>query len=1067
MPDNETQPDTAGRRPAPIGDPTISVTGRLEPVDGYPIDPTGQTVTATADLSALADKTGAPTQAHPPSDLTSAMLVSDSGTSPDAAATRFQETPIALVRRPGWPAIPGYEILDEIGRGGMGVVYKARQLDLNRLVAIKMILGEGYERPEQLIRFKLEAEVMARVRHTNVVQVHDSGTCNGRPYLVLEWVDGGTLSAYVKEKPQPQRVAARTVELLARAIHATHCAGIVHRDLKPGNVLVVRAGAAASTLATGTMPSARSFSAVRSLSPGRRPDALSVSLTVDGQAVGLIPKISDFGLAKEIGTDTHRTRAGAVLGTPEYMAPEQAQGRLDEIGPGTDIFALGAILYQMLTGRTPFHAESVTEVMRRVVYEQPVSPRVHHPKLARDLETICLKCLEKAPARRYATADDLADDLDAFLDGRPIAARPTGKLERVWKWAARRPAVAALSAAVVLAFVLGFAGVTWQWRKTLAAERQVRAEKAVTDAVNHFVLDDLLATATPEKQLGRMITVDEVLQNASARIEGRFADQPEVASAVRLVLGNSYRKLGQLGQADRHLTAAIDLRREHFGDTHRDTLAAVSDRGLLLADRHSWDKAIPLLQRTADDARATLGPADPLTIETEERLALVLQQRGDTVKAEELFIDALATAQKALGRTDPLTLTVLNDYGIVLQGRNKLPEAEAAFREAAEQRARVLAPAHPATLESLHNLAVVLDAEGKWADAKKIYQQVLADKRRVLGEQHKDTLSAMNNLAELLTQHGEPDTALPLLEDAYEGFRKTLGPENPETLQTQNNLGHLAFVVGSKEKNRRDLLDRAENVCRAVLAIRRRTLPPDHPDLLQSINNLVTVLVFRGELEEAEPLAAGALTGLRNKKGPGDPDTLAAATNYAQLLNRRNRTAEAVKVCQTALADAEKAGMTEHPTAVKLLLVQANLASMGSPEEALVPAEKAVALARKVFGESDDQALRARFRLGQVLMKLKRLEDAQPHLRAAYDAYRAVNATDTRTFEAGDKLVACLYGLKRYADAETVLLANYELLQNAKGDTSAYIRGVVGQLVTVYEKWGKPEKAAEWREKLK
>ena len=204
---------------------------------------------------------------------------------------------------------------------------------------------------------------------------------------------------------------------------------------------------------------------------------LAVTLSVDGQPMGLVPKVTDFGLAKEMTSETRLTETGRILGTPEYMAPEQATGNHRAVGPSTDVYALGIILYQMLTGRTPFHDKTVVAIMRRVVEEEPKPPRAHQSKVPRDLETICLKCLQKDPARRYAAADALANDLDCFLDGRPIAARPIGNFERAWKWAQRRPAVAASTAAAALFFVLGFAGVTWQWRATVAAERQISARR--------------------------------------------------------------------------------------------------------------------------------------------------------------------------------------------------------------------------------------------------------------------------------------------------------------------------------------------------------------------------------------------------------------------------------------------------------------------------------------------------------------------------------------------------------------------------------------------------------------
>jgi serine/threonine protein kinase/Tfp pilus assembly protein PilF len=1049
MADSDAFPPTAdhSENDGPSG-PTIGVTMNQPPPILHPASGPG---------SATAPSPRDPWR-PPPSDATPPMT----DVPPEEAATRMQDRAAAAAfRAGGMPDIPGYEIIAEIGRGGMGVVYKARQLDLNRPVALKMIIGE-FHRPEQLIRFRLEAETAARVRHTNVVQVYDSGAWNGLPYLVLEWVDGGSLATYVKHNRQSPRAAARMISVLARALHATHCSGIIHRDLKPGNILVARTDGNAPTQ-TRT-----------AVSGATHAHGIGVTLAIDGQPVGLVPKVTDFGLAKEMTSDTHLTETGRALGTPEYMAPEQAEGRQREVGPPTDVYALGIILYQMLAGRTPFYdTGGAIEIMHRVVHEEPKPPRADDAKVPRDLQTICMKCLQKQPDKRYTTAAELADDLDAFLDKRPISARPTGKLERMWKWAARRPAVAALAAALVIALVGGVAGITVQWReavaqrdRAVAAEKQALTEKAVSDAENKFIVDDLLATATPEKQLGRKITVEDVLQNASARIDGRFTDQPQVAASLRLVLGNSYRKLGQFDPAKKHLAAAVDLRRRALGNDHRDTLAAESDRGLLLADVKNWDEALPLLRRVVTEARDKLGPSDLLTIEATERLALVLQQRGDNDESEKLFRETVELARGSLGADAPLTLTVLNDYGLVLLARNKLSEAEAAFREAAERREKALAPAHPETLESLNNLAAALDAEGKWVAAKDLYKQVLAEKKRVLGEQHVDTLYAMNNLAQLLDRHGETEEARVLLDEAYEGLRKTLGPENPSTLLVQNNLGMFSFLVGTRGE-RKELLDRSERILAAVLAIRRRVLPPDHPDTLQSENNLGVLLTRVNKLDDAEPLLKEALAGRRRVLGPADPDTLETATSYAQLLNRRQKTAEAIAVCKEGLTDAEKAGAAETPAAVRLLLVQVEFAARLNADQALAPAERAVLLSRKVFGENDDQYFRARNAIGSILLALKRPAEAEPHLRVVYDAFRVAGPGDQRTFAAAGRLGDCLIAMSKYGDAEPILIENYEVLQAGKQTPRRVVQAAGNRLVRLYDAWGKPDKAAEWREKVK
>ncbi len=325
-------------------------------------------------------------------------------------------------------AIPGYEILGELGRGGMGVVYRARQTALKRLVALKMILGGRHASLQEVARFRIEAEAAARLQHSNIVQIHEVAEHEGTPYLCLELVEGVGLDCRLAGQPQPSEQAAHLVETLARAMHYAHQQGIIHRDLKPGNILL---------------------------------------------AAGTVPKITDFGLAKLLDSDETQMTAGGIVGTPCYMAPEQAAGRGARVGPATDVYALGAILYELLTGRPPFEAATTAEVVYRVMHTEPLSPRRWRPRLSRDLETICLKCLRKEPSRRYASAEALAEDLRRFRTGEPIQARATPAWERAWKWVRRRPAVAVLLGGSVLAGAVA-GGLTAQWQQ---ADRQAHAKQ--------------------------------------------------------------------------------------------------------------------------------------------------------------------------------------------------------------------------------------------------------------------------------------------------------------------------------------------------------------------------------------------------------------------------------------------------------------------------------------------------------------------------------------------------------------------------------------------------------------
>jgi hypothetical protein len=325
------------------------------------------------------------------------------------------------------PTLPGYEILQELGRGGMGVVYRARQTRLNRMVAVKMLPSSAVT-TEQLARFRLEAEALGRLNHPNIVTIYDVGEHDGRPYFVLEYVRGPSLAQVLASRPQDPLASAQLIETVARAMQAVHDCGIVHRDLKPANILL-------ASVVRG--PS--------SVVKGKDPDN-GLSLTTDHglRTTDFCPKVTDFGLAKDPGDDRKLTRTGATIGTPCYMAPEQATNNRAAIGPATDVYALGSILYEMLVGRPPFEAETALATLMRLLQDEPVAPASLRPGLPRDLVTICLKCLEKSPRRRYASAAELADDLCRFRKGEPIRARPIGAAERTYRWCRRRPLVAGL-----------------------------------------------------------------------------------------------------------------------------------------------------------------------------------------------------------------------------------------------------------------------------------------------------------------------------------------------------------------------------------------------------------------------------------------------------------------------------------------------------------------------------------------------------------------------------------------------------------------------------------------------
>ena len=429
-----------------------------------------------------------PTMNEPPA--TRALASSDFV--PPTNPTTLPDSQAAPPPPSWWPTVPGYEILSELGRGGMGVVYKARQTRADRVVALKMIRGSIGAGLQEKMRFRIEAEAVARLQHANIVQLHEVGELQvggeDLPYFSIEFVAGGSLDKKLNGTAQPPRAAAALAEKLARAMHYAHSRGVVHRDLKPANVL----------------------------------------LATDGE-----PKVADFGLAKRLDEGSDLSRTGTILGTPHYMAPEQAEGRMKDVGPPSDVWSLGAILYELLTGRPPFKAENVRAVLDQVIKQEPIPPRKLEPHVPVDLETICLKCLHKEQVRRYTSAADLAEDLRRFLAGEPIQARPVGWVERLAKWVKRRPVVAALAAIHVIAGTTVIGVGIWyntqlaaEQKKTAqqrdqAQEQRDRAEKAEQEALR----DKKIAESAEEKARQRA-TLGFLAYGRACGLASRLATYP-------------------------------------------------------------------------------------------------------------------------------------------------------------------------------------------------------------------------------------------------------------------------------------------------------------------------------------------------------------------------------------------------------------------------------------------------------------------------------------------------------------------------------------------------------------
>jgi len=529
-----------------------------------------------------------------------------------------QDGPDYKLGMAGVTSPPGYEILEELGRGGMGVVYRARQAALKRMVALKMILSGDHSSSEELLRFRDEAEAVAQLQHPNIVQIHDIGEMSGLPYFSLEFVDGITLQQKAGGEPLPVEEAAQMVETLARAMQYAHQMNVVHRDLKPGNVLLTKEG---------------------------------------------VPKIADFGLAKRLDIDSSRTRTGTIVGTPKYMAPEQAQGGKN-IGPLTDVYSLGAILYELLTGRAPFLAATPMETVMLVLDTEPVPPARLRPNLSRDIVTICLKCLQKDPGKRYDDAEALAEDLRRFQAGEPIMARPVSDTERFWRWCKRKPAIASsIAVSILLLLTVTFgswaAAISINIEKNKAENSRAKAlQKAIDEVIARkeaevakksaedakIIAEDAEKKAKESAQLAskRLIQTLDALKTLVYEVQGQLSNRPSMQSLKTALLKTAIDGLNKVTK-NAGVSSEADL---FLAGAHR-------RMGEIYLELGQTDQALKEFQQCHKIAEE-LHQQGKLT-RVQENMAMSLnnlgnatQKLGDTQKAREYFLQALAQREEFL-----------------------------------------------------------------------------------------------------------------------------------------------------------------------------------------------------------------------------------------------------------------------------------------------------------------------------------------------------------------------------------------------------------------------------------
>ncbi|VTS06563.1 protein kinase domain-containing protein [Tuwongella immobilis] len=752
-----------------------------------------------------------------------------------------------------------YRILRELGRGGMGVVYLARHATLGRIVALKMIHGNSQHSAKVRERFRNEAVAVARLQHPNIVQLYEIGEANGAPYCVLEYVAGGSLYALMAARAPTPRQSASVIELLARALDSAHRNGIVHRDIKPGNVLLAPAGGHDPT----TMPTRPTSSGMLTPStpfPSRAPGV------IDGWGnVPFIPKLADFGLAKVLDTEGEpQTRTGEVLGTPQYMSPEQAMGNARGMGPHTDIWALGVILYEMLTGRVPFRGDSPVDTLIQIVHDDPVLPSKLKPKLSRDLETICLKCLEKQPNRRYDSALALADDLRAYLDGRPIQARPIPLWQSGIRWMKRHPTLTGLIAVSLLS-VTSILVLVLRYNRHLADEL-LQTEAARATAIT--ARDDA-RRASQDAQAARSIAEErrQVAERLNQELRVQFEQTQSERRRAETNFQNARNAVDEmLGVANQPWFRQVP----HLDDVRRELLTrALTFQQSFLRQKQN-DPAIQFevarAQWQVAGIFAELGRIDEARHayrETMQRLSQLLQ--ADRANPE--FEATLATVQMDFGKLLHLTG----------QATESLLELEQARR--VQER---LAAAHPkepryrhAWSRTLNELAAAQLKLGKLTLAEAFYRQAKELQTELVTDFgiHADFPKFVEDLAGTQNDLARVYRDLRRLDDADREFSQSsdrwqslvqMAPKDPQvaskTAAVLNNRGTLALeqAMGLMGAARTERLDTAEVLFRRSQKIRERlaqenrSMPYHRHDLAMNWGNLAALFGMREQFQDAE-----------------------------------------------------------------------------------------------------------------------------------------------------------------------------------------------------------------------
>jgi len=776
-----------------------------------------------------------------------------------------------------------YRLVRQIGEGGMGQVYAAEQTEpIRRTVALKMV-KRGMDTKEFIARFESERQALAMMDHPCIARVFDAGaTDRGRPYFVMEYVDGIPINEYCDTHQLAVKERLKLFVSVCEGVQHAHQKAIIHRDLKPSNVLVT---------------------------------------VVDGKPV---PKIIDFGVAKATDqslTDmTMATGMGQLVGTPEYMSPEQADLNGQGIDTRTDVYALGVLLYELLVGQLPFTSEELqkvgfVEVLRKIREDQPPRPstrvtalggalaeiaqsRRSEPAALRnqlrgDLDWITMKALEKERERRYETANALAMDITRHLEFKPVRAGPPSTAYRFKKFVRRHRTGVAAGAIVGIAVILGAVGTTIGMIRAVRAEQVASEEAETAQQVSNFLVD-LFEVSDPDRARGNTITVREILDQGAQRIEEELEGQPLTQARLMNTIGKVYQNLGLYDAAGPQLETALALRRREYGNDNIDVATSLADLADLYIDQARFADAEAMLQQALAVMGRQLG-SDHLSLASSlHKLASVYRREGKYEVAAPLYYRALDLRIVALGAEHPEVAHSYNSLAILHWNQGDYEEAERLYQKALAVWQNAYGTDHADVAKGLNNLALLYHQLERYRESESLYRQAVAIYEKVLGPEHPRLATAVNNLALVAYQQDRHAEAADLYRRALAIREKALGSDHPDVAQTLNNLANL------HRTQRR--FDDAEPLYRRALDIRERALGGDHPDVAWSLRDLGKLYCDRGDYTAAVPYFRRAVAIFETALGPEHPELADILTDYAEALRELDRIEEAAVQFQRAEA---------------------------------------------------------------------------------------------------------------------------------------------------------------------